>query len=118
MPLRQANALSENPDGLPMRVAGRYNRVIEASIARAWENVRDWEHLPWLHADSFSECRLEEEGDWGWRAVTKSADAAAPETVIELAIDAAVSRYVSRTRDGGRPVLKSGPLKISRRQTN
>lgn len=86
-----------------MRIAGRYSRVVGASLARAWENVRDWEHLPWLHADSFSECRLEEEGDWGWRAVTKSADAAAQETVIELAIDATASRYVSRTLDGGLP---------------
>ncbi len=104
MPLRQTNALSENPKGLPMRVAGRYTRVIGASIARAWENVRDWEHLPWLHADSFSDCRLDEEGDWGWRAVTKGAGtAAAQETVIELAIDAAASRYVSRTLEGSLP---------------
>ena len=104
MPLRQTNALSENPDGLPMRIAGRYNRVVKASIARAWENVRDWEHLPWLHADSFSDCRLEEEGNWGWRAVTKGVGPAADqETVIELAIDADASRYVSRTLAGGLP---------------
>ena len=104
MPLRQTNALNENPNGLPMRIAGRYSRVVGASLARAWENVRDWEHLPWLHADSFSDCRLDEEGEWGWRAVTKgTGPAATQETVIELAIDAAASRYVSRTLAGGLP---------------
>lgn len=87
-----------------MRIAGHYKRVVGASLTRAWENVRDWEHLPWLHAESFSNCRLEDEGDWGWRAVTKGAGAAAAqETVIELAIDAAASRYVSRTLEGSLP---------------
>ncbi len=100
----QANATTANPNGLPMRIAGRYSRDIAASLTRAWENVRDWEHLPWLHADSFSQCRLDEAGDWGWRATTQGADAAtAQETVIELVIDAKASRYVSRTLEGPLP---------------
>ncbi|MDO8288450.1 MAG: Rieske 2Fe-2S domain-containing protein [Parvibaculum sp.] len=104
MPPRQHNALNVNPDALPMRVAGRYDRVVCASIARAWENVRDWEHLPYLHANSFSQCLLEEEGDWGWRATTKGVGQAADQTsVIEVAIDAKASRYVSRTLEGGLP---------------
>lgn len=100
---RQLNATTINPNGLPMRIAGSYTRDVGASLARAWENVRDWEHLPWLHADSFSQCRLDEAGDWGWRAVTKGVDAATQETVIELAIDADASRYVSRTLEGPLP---------------
>lgn len=104
MPPRQRDALTENPNGLPMRIAGRYQRVIGASMARAWENVRDWEHLPHLHADSFSECNLDEEADWGWRAMTKGVGATATqETTIELVIDAKASRYVSRTLAGGLP---------------
>ena len=98
------NALSENPNGLPMRIAGHYSRVVGASITRAWENVRDWEHLPFLHADSFSDCRLEDEGSWGWRAITKGVGPAADRSsVIEVAIDANASRYVSRTLEGGLP---------------
>ncbi|MEQ8268906.1 MAG: Rieske 2Fe-2S domain-containing protein [Parvibaculum sp.] len=97
----QQNATQENPNGLPMRVAATYSREIAASIARAWENVRDWEHLPWLHAESFSACELDEAGDWGWRAVTRGTGrAAAQKTVIELAIDLPQSRYVSRTLEG------------------
>lgn len=104
MGLRQRNATTPNPNGLPMRVAATYTREIAASLARAWENVRDWEHLPWLHADSFSACRLDEEGDWGWRAATKGVGVAAEqETVIELAIDASNLRYVSRTLEGALP---------------
>lgn len=99
----QTNATAENPNNLPMRIAARYSREVGASLARAWENVRDWEHLPWLHAESFSECRLEEQGDWGWRAVTRGTANNAPETIVELVIDAAASRYVSRTLEGPLP---------------
>ncbi|MCE9649162.1 MAG: Rieske 2Fe-2S domain-containing protein [Parvibaculum sp.] len=104
MAARQRNATDINPNGLPMRIAATYSREIEASRARAWENVRDWEHLPWLHAGSFSECRLDEEGEWGWRAVTRgTGKAAAQQSVIEVAIDAALGRYVSRTLEGPLP---------------
>lgn len=103
MPPRQINATAKNPNNLPMRVAARYSREVGASLARAWENVRDWEHLPWLHAESFSECRLDEEGDWGWRATTRGTAHNAPETVVELVIDAEASRYVSRTLAGPLP---------------
>lgn len=120
MPPRQHNALNMNPDALPMRLAGRYGRVIGASIARAWENVRDWEHLPHLHADSFSQCLLEEEGDWGWRARTKGTGRAADQTsVIELAIDAKASRYVSRTLESNLPGVEiwTQLTKLGKRQT-
>ncbi|MGV8997203.1 MAG: Rieske (2Fe-2S) protein [Parvibaculaceae bacterium] len=102
MPLQQINALNENPNGLPMQVAARYSRIVSASITRAWENVRDWEHLPFLHADSFSDIVLDDEGPWGWRATTKGTGKAADQkTVIEVAIDDEASRYVSRTLEGG-----------------
>ncbi|HEY4344123.1 MAG TPA: Rieske 2Fe-2S domain-containing protein [Parvibaculum sp.] len=101
---RQQNAISVNPNNLPMRIAATYSREIGASISRAWENVRDWEHLPWLHAESFSDCRLDEEGDWGWRAITKGVGAAVEQkSVIEVAIDSPNLRYVSRTLEGPLP---------------
>lgn len=103
MPPRQIDATAFNPDGLPMRLAATYGRDIAASPARIWENVRDWEHLPWLHAGSFAECRLEDEGDWGWRARTRGREAEARETVVEVALDLPNRRYVSRTLDGPLP---------------
>ncbi|TMP97098.1 MAG: hypothetical protein E6L09_13880 [Verrucomicrobia bacterium] len=32
---------------------------MRASLERIWENVRDWEHLPWLHRRSFLDIQLE-----------------------------------------------------------
>lgn len=103
MPPRQTNATAFNPSGLPMRLAATYSRDIAASPARIWENVRDWEHLPWLHAGSFAECRLEDEGDWGWRARTRGQGAGASETIVEVAVDLPNWRYVSRTLEGPLP---------------
>ncbi len=37
---------------------GFYRRTIRASLSRVWENVLDWEHLPWLHRSSFSDIKL------------------------------------------------------------
>jgi nitrite reductase/ring-hydroxylating ferredoxin subunit len=54
--------------GLPLVHVATYERTIRASLARVWENVHDWEHLPWLHGSSFSSIELLDVGDWGWRA--------------------------------------------------
>lgn len=78
-----------------------YRRSVAASLERVWENVRDWEHLPWLHRSSFSSIECEDEGEWGWRArVGLRSDPAAPEFRIELLIDPDAARYVTRTLDG------------------
>jgi hypothetical protein len=45
-----------------------YRRTIGASAERVWENVLDWEHLPWLHSGSFSDIVCNGAGEWGWRA--------------------------------------------------
>lgn len=103
----QTNATDFNPNNLPMQFAARYERIIGASLARVWENVLDWEHLPHLHHSSFSSLDLEEAGEWGWRALTKGQPAdKAPTTRIELAIDRDKSRYVSRTLEGGLPGME------------
>jgi nitrite reductase/ring-hydroxylating ferredoxin subunit len=74
-----------------------YERPIHASIERVWENVHDWEHLPWLHAGSFEKIELIESGDWGWRArIGVSHDR---EILLELVLDDD-DRYVSRTLEG------------------
>ncbi len=103
----QKNAQDQNPNKLPMRIGAVYERVIEASLARAWENVLDWEHLPHLHNSSFSSLDLEDAGPWGWRARTKGVpEATSPETLIELVVDRPNSRYVSRTLEGGLPGME------------
>ncbi|MAN60495.1 MAG: hypothetical protein CMI60_00980 [Parvibaculum sp.] len=103
----QPNAQDHNPNNLPMKVAAVYDRVIGASLARAWENVLDWEHLPHLHNSSFSSLKLEDAGQWGWRARTKGIpEETSPETLIELVVDRPNSRYVSRTLEGGLPGME------------
>lgn len=103
----QENAQDHNPNNLPMRIAAVYERVIGASLARAWENVLDWEHLPHLHDSSFSSLELEEAGQWGWRARTNGVpEETSPETLIELVVDRPNSRYVSRTLAGGLPGME------------
>src|ERR1051325_7193072 len=55
-----------------LQLAATYVREVEASIARVWENVFDWEHLSALHAEYFCDVRLLEEHARGWRgAVTR-----------------------------------------------
>jgi nitrite reductase/ring-hydroxylating ferredoxin subunit len=79
-----------------LRRVASYDRIVGASIERAWENVRDWEHLPWLHRSSFRSIELIEQSRDGWRArVGLPSD---HEIVLELAIEG--DRYVSRTLEG------------------
>ena len=76
-----------------------YRRRIRASLARVWENVHDWEHLPWLHHQSFSAIGLDEAGDFGWRARIGLRAAGDPEIRLELVRDGELA-YVSRTLEG------------------
>jgi nitrite reductase/ring-hydroxylating ferredoxin subunit len=75
-----------------------YRRELGASAERVWENVHDWEHLPYLHASSFRSIALEESAPWGWRA--RIGLHAGSDIVLELRIDADAPRYVSRTLAG------------------
>jgi len=61
--------------------------------------VRDWEHLPWLHRESFASIGLEQQGEWGWRAEVGLRDAAGARIRLELV--ASDDRcYVARTLAG------------------
>ncbi len=85
----------------PLVRVGVYRRTVRASLARVWENVLDWEHLPWLHAGSFSKIDLVEAGAWGWRArVGLEPASAGREILLELRVDRAKERYVSHTLEG------------------
>lgn len=88
-------SLTRNPD---LKVAAVYEREIRACLSGVWENVYDWEHLPWLHDQAFTSIRLIESGDWGW-----SAQIGVPqrgESVIELVTDREAGCYVARTIEG------------------
>jgi nitrite reductase/ring-hydroxylating ferredoxin subunit len=75
-----------------------YTRRVHASLARVWENVLDWEHLPWLHRDTFASVHLLQRDHTGWRAEA-SVHGGQPFT-IDLTIDRGAGCYHSRTIAG------------------
>jgi nitrite reductase/ring-hydroxylating ferredoxin subunit len=77
-----------------------YERSIRASVARIWENVLDWEHLPWLHRTSFSGVRMLDASRGGWRAWVASRSRSSSESLVDVRLDRAALRYVTRTLDG------------------
>ncbi len=77
-----------------------YRRDVDADTARVWENVRDWEHLPWLHRTTFSRIELLESGALGWRARVGLAPDAGQMILLELRTLRDAGRYVSRTLEG------------------
>jgi nitrite reductase/ring-hydroxylating ferredoxin subunit len=79
---------------------GTYEREVGACLERVWENVLDWEHLPWLHRGSFSRIEALAAGAWGWRARVGLQPEAAGEILLELVRDPSAPRYVARTLEG------------------
>jgi len=78
-----------------------YRRRVRASEERVWENVLDWEHLPWLHRHAFSSCERLTASREGWRARAALAPGgAAREILLELEVKRAAGRYVARTLEG------------------
>jgi uncharacterized membrane protein len=84
-----------------LTLVATYRRTIHASVERIWENVRDWEHLPWLHRSSFTSVTLLEQTPTSWRARITMPPAAAPRAaVIGVEMDTPHLRYWSRTLEG------------------
>ena len=84
-----------------LRRAAVYEREVGASLERVWENVHDWEHLPWLHAQAFRDIELLDSGAWGWRArVQIPPREAHNRLLIELRREADAPRYHTRTLEG------------------
>jgi len=79
-------------------VAGVYEREVAASLERVWENVHDWAHLPWLHAEAFASIERRTAGPWGWHARVGFHGGESAE--IELVVDPEALRYVARTLSG------------------
>src|SRR5688572_21216405 len=76
-----------------------YERTVRASLERVWENVLDWEHLPWLHRTTFGSIRVLGASADGWRAQASLRRGGAP-FVLDVALERARLRYRSRTVDG------------------
>jgi nitrite reductase/ring-hydroxylating ferredoxin subunit len=82
-------------------VVATYRRIIRASLERVWENVLDWEHLPWLHAETFASVALVSRRRDGYRVRTAvRARRPTPEFDIDVAIDRPGLCYHSRTVTG------------------
>jgi nitrite reductase/ring-hydroxylating ferredoxin subunit len=76
-----------------------YHRQVAASLERIWENVLDWEHLPWLHREAFRAIELQEGDSDGWSARVELAPSGAS-VQIEIELQRARRRYVTRTLQG------------------
>ena len=76
-----------------------YERTIAASLERIWENVLDWEHLPWLHRTSFGHVRMFASSRDGWRGEASMRRGGAP-FQLDVALDRTRLVYHSRTTDG------------------
>ncbi len=77
---------------------GTYQRSLPVSLERMYENALDWEHLPHLHASSFSAIECLDSGSWGWRAEVVSA--AGETSLLELRLDRSCRRWITRNLAG------------------
>lgn len=84
-----------------LALAATYERHVAASVARVWENVLDWEHLPWLHARAFCGIEPIAASPDGWEARVALPPAESPHWIqIEVRLDRPRLRYVTRTLRG------------------
>jgi nitrite reductase/ring-hydroxylating ferredoxin subunit len=95
----QTNASEFNPNTLNLVKVASYDRLIRAPLERVWENVLDWEHLPYLHKTSFSYVELDTGGPWGWRTWSDESH----NDHIELCI-ASDDSYVARSYQQGHQI--------------
>lgn len=76
--------------------AGTYRRELPVSIERLYENAIDWEHLPYLHRNSFAQIECADAGAWGFRArVWPQPYNERRSVVIELRLDRELRRWIT-----------------------
>eukprot|EP00581_Thalassiosira_minuscula_P036499 CAMPEP_0184450516 /NCGR_PEP_ID=MMETSP0740-20130409/5798_1 /TAXON_ID=385413 /ORGANISM="Thalassiosira miniscula, Strain CCMP1093" /LENGTH=248 /DNA_ID=CAMNT_0026820809 /DNA_START=199 /DNA_END=945 /DNA_ORIENTATION=+ len=68
-------------------------------MARMMENAHDWEHLPFVHASSFTSIDLIEKGAWGWRAKI-GLPGGEDYQLLDLIVDEARNYWVSTVYSG------------------
>jgi len=79
---------------------GTYRRELPVSLARLYENVLDWEHLPHLHRSSFARIERLDSGDWGWRALASTPKRPDHMFELELVLDRPARRWITKTVRG------------------
>lgn len=77
-----------------------YRRTLHASVERVWENVFDWEHLPWLHRETFAHVRLLERRRDGMHLETSLRGGAGEPFEIDVDADRSAGLYHTRTVAG------------------
>jgi len=84
-----------------LTLVATYRRRVPSSLERIWENVMDWEHLPWLHHQSYLSVKLLEITADSWRAAITMPPAERPKgAIIEVVCDRLNLSYWSRTLEG------------------
>ena len=85
-----------------MRLArvSTYERTVRASLDLVRENVLDWEHLPWLHPETFSHVRLLDRRRDGFRVESALRGVPADLLQIDVRFEAGGLTYHSRTVEG------------------
>lgn len=77
-----------------------YERSVRASLDRVRENVLDWEHLPWLHPETFSHVRLLDRRRDGFRVESALRGAPADLLQLDVCFEPGGLTYHSRTVEG------------------
>jgi nitrite reductase/ring-hydroxylating ferredoxin subunit len=72
--------------------------VLPVNLERMYENSLDWEHLPFVHASSFTAIQCIQAGSWGWRAQVTSPKGEG--SLIELRLDRVCRRWITRNLTG------------------
>ena len=70
-----------------------YARRVRASAERVWENVLDWEHLPYLHSQAFSSVRRLSGDANGWRGEVGLVGSPGSVAAIDVALDRSLPEY-------------------------
>ncbi len=77
-----------------------YERELDASVERVWENVLDWEHLPHLHSQAFSSVEVQTVDHDHWHGVVGLAGAPGATAEIDVRLDRPNLRYHNVTVAG------------------
>lgn len=78
-----------------------YTRELPIPIARMYENVLDWEHLPFVHSSTFSHIEVIESGKWGWKInANLTPKSRFNRMVLELRMDRSKNRWITKTVAG------------------
>lgn len=87
--------------GGPVGHLGTLRQILPVSVDRLFENALDWEHLPWVHASSFTSIEKIDAGDWGWRVQAGMIHGRASEVVeLELRLEREHRRWITTTLSG------------------